>query len=248
MTASSVSSVLILGATSDMARAIARRYGQAGARLCLAARSIEDLAADAQDLRLRYGVEVSLAAFDVLATSDHGRMLDGLGELPDTVVCAVGLLGDQAASASDFAVADTVLRTNFNGPASILGEVANRMERRGSGTIIGISSVAGDRGRASNYLYGSAKAGFTAFLSGLRNRLSKKGVRVVTVKPGFCRTRMTAGMDLPARLTAEPSQVAEAIFQAQAKGRDVIYVLPIWRLIMLIIRHIPEFVFKRLSL
>jgi short-subunit dehydrogenase len=122
------------------------------------------------------------------------------------------------------------------------------MEERGYGTIIAISSVAGDRGRAKNYIYGSAKAGFTAFLSGLRNRLAKKGVRIITVKPGFVNTSMTAGMILPKALTAEPQEVARAVFNAMARGKDVVYVRKIWRPIMIIICAIPERVFKKLDI
>lgn len=248
MTAVSSGSVLILGAASDMGRAIARRYAEAGRALILAARSPERLEADAADLRLRFKADVRMAAFDALDTAGHAAFLDGLGALPDTVVCVVGLLGDQAESQRDVDAARRVIDTNLTGPASILGETANRMEARGSGTIIGVSSVAGERGRASNYVYGAAKAGLTAFLSGLRNRLSKAGVQVITVKPGFVRTRMTEGMPLPGALTAEPDEVARAVLAAEAKGRDVIYVRPVWRLIMLVIRTLPETVFKRTKL
>ena len=157
-------------------------------------------------------------------------------------------MGDQAAAEADPQAADLIMRSNYNGPALALNEVALRMQRRGSGQIIGISSVGGDRGRASNYVYGSAKAGFTAFLSGLRNRLARTGVRVMTVKPGFVNTRMTAGMKLPKRLTAEATEVATAVLRAQKAGRDVIYVRPIWRPIMLIIRGLPEPIFKRSKL
>ena len=111
-----------------------------------------------------------------------------------------------------------------------------------------MSPVAGDRGRASNYCYGAAKAGFTTYLSGLRNRLAGKGVHVVAVKPGFVRTRMTQGMKLPPALTAEPDEVAATIVRAEARRSNIVYVRPVWRLIMLVIRHIPETVFKRLSL
>ena len=168
--------------------------------------------------------------------------------MPATVIVVVGLLGDQASASAEMRTAETVMLTNYVAPALFLGEVANRMERRGSGTIIGISSVAGDRGRASNYTYGSAKAGFTAFLSGLRNRLAKTGIHVVTVRPGFVDTKMTAGMKLPPLLTAKPDALGEAVFAAEQKTRDDIYVKPIWRLIMLIIRTIPERIFKKLSL
>ncbi|MDE3123332.1 MAG: SDR family NAD(P)-dependent oxidoreductase, partial [Paracoccaceae bacterium] len=141
-----------------------------------------------------------------------------------------------------------VMRTNFEGPAAILAAFANRFEARRSGTIVGISSVAGERGRATNYIYGSAKAGFTAFLSGLRNRLAGKGVHVVTVLPGFVATRMTAGMDLPAKLTAQPSEVGRAVLRAVKTRRNVIYVRPIWQVIMAVIRNIPEGVFKGMKI
>jgi short-subunit dehydrogenase len=141
-----------------------------------------------------------------------------------------------------------VIRSNFEGPAMALAELANRFEARGSGVLVGISSVAGERGRASNYVYGAAKAGFTAYLSGLRNRLAKRGVHVVTVLPGFVATRMTEGMDLPARLTAQPGEVAEAVLRAVERRRDVIYVRPVWRVVMGIIRAMPEPVFKRTTL
>jgi hypothetical protein len=122
------------------------------------------------------------------------------------------------------------------------------MERRGSGTIVGVSSVAGDRGRATNYVYGSAKAGFTAFLSGLRNRLAAAGVHVVTVKPGFVATRMTEGMKLPPALTAAPDEVARAVLTAVRQRRDTIYVRRIWWPMMVVIRLIPERIFKRMKL
>lgn len=242
------SSILILGARSDMARACAQRFAGEGYDIQLAARDPETLQPDAQDLRVRHGVTVSLHAFDALDSAGFPEFLDGLPVLPSVVLCAVGAMGVQADSQDDPAKAAAVLRANFEGPALILGLIANRFEARDSGTIIGISSVAGDRGRASNYVYGAAKAGFTAFLSGLRNRLSKGKVRVITVKPGFVATKMTEGMDLPARLTAQPDAVADAIWNALKKGKDVIYVKGLWRIIMTIIRLLPEAVFKKTSL
>lgn len=248
MTAASPGSVLILGAASDIGRALAHRYAEHGRAVILAARDPDRLEADAADLAIRWNVPVRLEAFDALDTAGHAAFLDRLDALPDSVVCVVGLLGNQGESQRNFNAAHRVLDSNLTGPASILGEVANRMEARGTGTIIGISSVAGERGRASNYVYGAAKAGLTAFLSGLRNRLSVSGVRVITVKPGFVRTRMTEGMALPGPLTATPDEVARAVWAAEAKGRDVIYVRPIWCLIMLIIRLLPEALFKRTKL
>lgn len=240
--------VLILGARSDIGLAVARRFAAEGNPIILAARNAETLADAKADLVLRHSIEVTLAEFDVLDTASHAAFLDGLGPLPVVAVSAIGLMGEQTISEHDTQAAALVIRSNFEGPAAILGEIANRMEARGNGAIVGISSVAGDRGRATNYIYGSAKAGFTAWLSGLRNRLAKKGVHVVTVLPGFVDTKMTEGMDLPAKLTAQPDEVAEAIHRAVIRKRNVIYVKPVWQLVMAIIRNIPEPVFKRLKL
>lgn len=240
--------VLILGARSDIAVAVAHRFAKAGYDIQLAARNAESLDAARSDIELRYQVTATLHDFDGLDTASHAGFLEDLRELPGIAVCAVGYLGEQAESEQDAKAATQVIRSNFEGPASILAELANRFEQRGSGTLVGISSVAGERGRATNYVYGAAKAGFTAFLSGLRNRLAKKGVHVVTVLPGFVATKMTDGLDLPARLTAQPDEVAETVFKAVQKRRDIIYVKPIWRFIMMIIRNIPERIFKRMKI
>lgn len=240
--------VLILGGRSDMGLAIAHRFAEGGHPVWLAARAPESLEVDRGDIALRHGVEVRLLPFDVLDTAGHAAFIAGLPALPQVVVCAVGLLGDQKVSERDADAASLVMRSNFEGPALILGAFANAFEARGSGTLVGIGSVAGERGRASNYVYGAAKAGFAAFLSGLRNRLAARGVHVVTVLPGFVATRMTEGMNLPERLTAQPAEVAEAVLHAVARKRNLIRVRPVWTLIMAIIRAIPEPVFKRLKL
>jgi len=240
--------VLILGARSDIAMALAHRFAKAEYDIQLAARNAESLEASRCDIELRYKVTVTLHEFDALDITSHKGFLEDLAELPSIAVCAVGYMGEQAQSERDAKAATRVLRSNFEGPASILAELANKFAQRGSGTLVGISSVAGERGRATNYVYGSAKAGLTAFLSGLRNRLAKKGVHVVTVLPGFVATQMTDGMDLPARLTAEPDEVADAVFKAVRKQKSIIYVKPIWRLIMVIIRNIPERIFKRMKI
>lgn len=237
-------SVLVVGARSDIGLAVARRFASAGYDVQLAARNAGQLDADAADIAIRHHVQATTHELDVLDLDSFGRFVETLPTLPDVAVCAVGLLGDQSVSQADMAVASTVMRSNFEGPALLTGLLADRFVARGSGTLVGISSVAGDRGRASNYIYGSAKAGYTAFLSGLRNRLSGQNVHVLTVLPGFVRTRMTEGMPLPPRLTTTPQRTADTIFQAVLKQRDVIYVKPIWRLIMGIIRALPECVFK----
>jgi decaprenylphospho-beta-D-erythro-pentofuranosid-2-ulose 2-reductase len=240
--------ILVLGARSDIGRAIAHRFAKEGHAILLAARNAETLAADAQDLKLRYpvGDRVETIGFDV--TRPVKELLDRLPPSVEigAVVCVVGDMGDQAESEVDPDLATKVMMTNYVGPANVMGALVKRMAA--NGVMIGISSVAGDRGRATNYVYGSAKAGFTAFLSGLRNRLAKTGIHVMTVKPGFVNTRMTAGMKLPPRLTAEPAQVAEDVYQGFVKRRDVVYTKPIWRLVMTIICAIPEGIFKKLKL
>ena len=240
--------VLILGARSDIARATARAFAAIGHPVQLAARDADSLAADQADLQTRSGVAVTLHDFDALDADGFDAFVDALPELPQIVVSAVGLMGEQTENEDSIAAARAVLRSNFEGPALMLGVLANRFATRGSGTIVGISSVAGDRGRASNYVYGAAKAGFTAFLSGLRNRLAGQGVHVVTVLPGFVNTAMTAGMETPDALTAEPAEVADAIVKAVKKSRNVIYVRRVWWLVMAIIRNIPEAIFKKTSI
>ena len=240
--------VLILGARSDIGKAVAHKFASLGHPVQLAARNVDALTAEKTDMELRHNVSVTLHEFDALALNTHEAFISALPELPRVAVCAVGLMGQQDENERDMEASAKIMRSNYEGPASILASLANRFEKRGSGALVGISSVAGDRGRATNYVYGSAKAGFTAFLSGLRNRLAKHGVHVVTVLPGFVATQMTQGMDLPAKLTAEPSEVAEAIARAVERKKDVIYVRPIWRLIMLIIRNIPERIFKGIKI
>ncbi|AHB88798.1 oxidoreductase short-chain dehydrogenase/reductase family [Thermosynechococcus sp. NK55a] len=240
--------VLILGATSDMGRAIAHQFAAQGYPIQLAARQVSRLEPDKADLEIRYGVAVSIHEFDVLALETHAAFIQQLPEQPAIVICVVGFMPDQKACEQNLSLALEVMRTNYEGPAVILSLFANLFEQRGFGTLVGISSVAGERGRASNYFYGSAKAGFTAFLSGLRHRLAKSGVQVLTVLPGYVKTRMTEGRKLPPQLTAEPKEVANAIFSAIEKKKDVIYVRSTWRWIMAVIRWIPEPLFKRLLL
>jgi decaprenylphospho-beta-D-erythro-pentofuranosid-2-ulose 2-reductase len=243
----SATTVLIVGARSDIAQALAHTYGATGANLILAARNVSTLEPLKSDLILRYAISVVLIEFNLLAPVPEG-LVKRLPLLPDTVVMMAGLLGTQSDSVARPDVADVVMQTNYVAPARLLLAFAAAMESRGNGTIIGVSSVAGDRGRASNYIYGAAKAGLTAFLSGLRASLTHSGVHVLTVKPGFVRTAMTKDMKLPAPITADPEEVADAIVRAARARKNVIYVRPVWRAIMTIIRFLPESVFKRLNL
>jgi decaprenylphospho-beta-D-erythro-pentofuranosid-2-ulose 2-reductase len=238
------SSMLVLGAGSDIGRALAKVAAAAGCALLLATRNSSQLADLREVLRQKHGVQVAIFEFDVLAIDTHGTFLDSLPILPDVVVCLVGRLGDQTLAERCFTEADLILRSNLLGPVSILSVVANRMQRRGHGAIIGVSSVAGDRGRADNYMYGAAKAGLTTFLSGLRQRLGRTPIRVVTIKPGPVRTKMTAGRR--GILMTTPDRIAPALFAACSRARGVVYLPWYWRPIMILICFVPEPLFRRL--
>ncbi|MFL5313115.1 MAG: SDR family oxidoreductase [Myxococcales bacterium] len=238
--------VLVLGATSAIAQQVARLYAVRGAALFLVARNEQRLRAVADDVRVR-GASVETAVADLDDAGRHDALLDRAAPL-DVVFLAHGVLGNPSRDAGRSAgAAEAVLRTDLLGPVSLLTRAAQRLEAQGSGCIVALSSVAGDRGRASNLVYGAAKAGLTAFLSGLRNRLSRAGVRVVTVKPGFVDTPMTD--HLPKNLLyASPARVARDVVRAIETGADVVYTPWWWRFVMLAVRLIPEKLFKRLSL
>jgi short-subunit dehydrogenase len=242
--------VLIIGATSAIAEATARRYAERGARLHLVARNAQRLDAIADDLRVRGAADVTRAVLDVNDLGAHEAVLDGawtgLGNV-DVVLIAHGTLPDQQACEASAETALAEFATNASSTIALLTRIAQRMVPAGRGSIAVISSVAGDRGRASNYLYGSAKAAVSTFLGGLRQRLYKQGIRVVTIKPGFVDTPMTRDFKKGA-LWAQPDAVAAGIVKAIDKERSVAYLPGFWFLIMTIIRVIPEFIFKRLSL
>ena len=238
--------VLILGASSDVGKALAEYYYSNGYGLVLAARNtsvVENYLSEWPDKN-----DVKLLPFDASECNQHKMWFANMGIVPDITICVFGYLGDQEKAIHNWEECNQIITSNFSGAVSILNVVAEVYREKKRGVIAGISSVAGDRGRQSNYLYGSAKAGFTAYLSGLRNSLLPSGVHVLTVKPGFINTKMTARLNLPKLLTAQPAQVAKAVYLGCKNRRNTIYILPIWRLIMLVIRWIPEFIFKRLKL
>jgi len=242
----SMQTVLILGAASDVGQALAKQFYSQGYQLLLAARKTDDIESYLNTWPDKE--RTTCLTFDACDFSNHKNWVNKLPKVPDITICVFGYLGDQLKAMEEWNESERIIDTNFSGVVSILNVIAGVYAKRGSGIIAGISSVAGDRGRQSNYIYGSAKAGFTAYLSGLRNKMFSLGVHVLTVKPGFINTKMTAGLNLPKALTASPDQVAKRIFAGVRSRQNVIYVLPIWFLIMLIIRLIPEFVFKRLKL
>lgn len=242
--------ILIVGATSAMAEACARLWAQRGDQLFLAARNDKQLQTIAADLKTRGAQRVGAQVFDATDFSQHAnllaeatRFMDGL----DTVLIAHGTLSDQERAQTDVNYALGEIATNGTSVVALMSIAGEQLAAQGRGAIAVISSVAGDRGRQSNYVYGSAKALVSAFASGLRQRLAKKGVHVVTIKPGFVDTPMTAHLKKGA-LWAKPDQVARDISQAIDKGRTVVYTPGFWRFIMLIIKHIPEFVFVKISL
>ncbi len=239
---------LIIGAGSDVSKALAKEFAKGGFNLQLAGRNIEDIKKTAADLQIRYGIKVETLYLDVLKFETHKDFFGNLNPKPEVVVAAAGLLGDQKVTEKDQSATLTVINTNFTGIVSLLNEFANWFEEKGSGSIIGISSVAGDRGRMKNYIYGAAKAGFTAYLSGLRQRLSKKGVDVLSVQPGFINTKMLQGIETPKPLTAEPKQVAKLIYNGYKSKKHVIYTPGYWRIIMSVVKFIPERIFVKLDL
>jgi short-subunit dehydrogenase len=239
---------LILGASSSMARAFARAVSEQGAAVFLAGRDMDDLGRMAADCSLRGARLAEAVKFDARKPAGFAAINDRL-TLEDgmlNVAVFTGSMPPQSQVDKDPGLIEGVVADSHVGPATFLQGFVPIMEARGGGTVVGVGSVAGDRGRIGNYVYGSAKAGFATYLAGLRNRLTRAGGHVVTVKPGFTDTGMTWG--LPGMfLVASPDAAARDILKAVAKKRDVIYTPGFWRIIMTIIRSIPERMFKKMS-
>ncbi|QHQ33671.1 SDR family NAD(P)-dependent oxidoreductase [Algicella marina] len=238
----------ILGASSAMARAFGRHLADEGAAIVLLGRDMEDLKRSAEDLHLRGAESVEILAFDLRDSSSFGPALARAAAFDGTVSAAVfaGSMPPQEKVQEEPELFAPMVIDNFTGAAEFLLRLAPEQERRGKGEVVGVSSVAGDRGRFSNYAYGSAKAGFQTFLSGHRNRMARSGIHVMTVKPGFVDTAMTWG--LPGLfLVASPADVAQDIASGLRKKRNVIYTPWFWMGIMTIIRTVPERIFKKLS-
>ena len=250
-TATSPHRVAIFGATSDIATAVARRYAGSGWRALLVGRDQAGLEALAADLKVRGAPEGEL----LLADFADLPLLPALAEAAwstfgglDVVLLAYGAMAEQRDSEREPALATTMLTVNFTSAALLLNALANRFEAQRQGAIAAISSVAGDRGRKSNYVYGAAKAGLQRILEGLRHRLAASGVAVVDIRPGFTLTKMTAHLNGSGPLWATPDKVAADIVRAIEKGQAVCYTPWFWRWIMLIIRSLPRFVFHKTSI
>lgn len=242
--------VLVVGATSAIASALSRELAAAGYGLYLAARDSDELKRLSTDLRVRYRVPVGYSDFDIEDIGAHEQLLHRaaveLGDI-DGVVLAAGMLADSQQMQDDEATAAKILAVNFTAPALLLSRCARALEARRQGFIVGLGSVAGDRGRQSNYTYGAAKGGLALYLQGLRNRLTSSGIHVMTVKPGFVDTAMTYG--LPGLfLVATPRAVAADIMRGIKKRRNTLYTPWFWWIIMSLIKAIPEAFFKRMKL
>lgn len=245
-----MAATVIFGATSAIAVEVARLFAGQQHELVLVARHAEKLQAVADDLTARGAARVETIVSDLSGWEKHEALLQEVAErVPDyhQVLIAHGVLSDQAACERSVSETMKQLDINFLSVVSLVTHIANRFESQKRGVIAVISSVAGDRGRKSNYVYGTAKAGVSAFLQGVRNRLHGSGVRVVTIKPGFVATPMTAHLT-QGPLFASPDKVAKDIERSITSRGDVVYTPWFWRFIMVIIRLIPEPIFKRLSL
>jgi short-subunit dehydrogenase len=241
--------ILILGANSEIAFALARKFAQMDrADLSLASRDTDLLLKKARDLNIRFGVSAKAVYFDALEYKSHRAFYQNLEPKPDGAVLAFGYLGDQYKAQKDVREVRRITETNFFGAASILEIIAADFGQRRSGFIIGISSAAGERGRQCNYIYGAAKGALTIYLSGLRNRLYGKNVQVMSVIPGFVCTKMTQHLNPPNILTANPEEIAMDIYASYKKRKDVVFTKWYWKWIVAVIKLVPERIFKRLNL
>lgn len=241
--------MIVLGSNSEVAQAFVEKVlseGQRFEKIYLLTSNKENTEKFVRHIDVKYVQNSEIIEFDLLKDNDYHRLnhIDS-----DLLFCASGYLGMNTADGLYNDINTTkIIDINYAKLVPLMNYFAQKFEAKRSGTIIGLSSVAGERGRQSNFIYGSAKAGFTAYLSGLRNYLYDKKVNVLSVIPGFMATKMTEGMPLNPKLTASPKQAANCIYKAYKNKKNVVYVLPIWWVIMMIIRNIPEFIFKRLKL
>jgi decaprenylphospho-beta-D-erythro-pentofuranosid-2-ulose 2-reductase len=245
----SVQSVLVLGGTSEIGVATARALAaRRASTVVLAARDPARCSAAVEELRAAGVARVEAVRFDARELGSHEAFVDDVfarfGDI-DLALVAFGVLGDAEVAAADAGAAVDLISTNFTGAASVMTPLARRMVEQGHGTIVVLSSVAGERVRKSNYVYGASKAGIDGFAQGLGDSLFGTGVRVMIVRPGFVKTKMTAGLE-PAPLSTTADAVAEAIVRGLARGSEVVWVPAALRGVMAVLRHLPRRVFRRL--
>jgi len=243
---------LILGANSDIAKSLIYIFAENKLNLILTARNLDQIKTLKSDLEIKFDIKVQNVNFDILNTEGHLSFYKSLDITPDVVVDAIGVLGNQKKAFESFEYSKNIIDSNLTSHISILDIIANDMKDKNSKledkkeySIIGIGSVAGDAGRPDNYTYGAAKAGYSIYLSGLRTFLKKYNIHVLTVKPGVIATKMTADLSFPSLIVAKPEKVAKAIFKAYKKSKAVIYTPKYWKIIMGVIKFLPERVFVK---
>lgn len=245
--------VLILGANSDMGKSIAEIYAKNGYDLTLLSRNLNELNELSNHLNVFKDLNIEVLYFDALDLANINNVLAGIDfDNIEGVISCFGVMfdglemEDSSNELSEKII--TTVNTNYTANIICLEYISKIFERRKYGFIVGISSVAGERGRMSNYIYGSSKSAFNTYLEGLRHKMAKNYVDVLTVKPGFVYTKMTKHLKLPSILTAKPIEVAENVFKAVKSKKSIIYVRPAWKYIMLIIKNIPDFIFHKTKL
>jgi decaprenylphospho-beta-D-erythro-pentofuranosid-2-ulose 2-reductase len=247
----SVQSVLVLGAGSDIALATTRALvRQRANRVVLAARRPDELGDTVAELKGLGAETVEAVSFDANDTASHARFVDDLFKAHDDfdlVLVAFGVLGEQADAEQDSEAALSVIRTNFEGAVSCVIPIANRLKAQGHGNIVVLSTVAGERPRKSNFVYGSSKAGLDAFAQGLGDALLGTGVEVMVVRPGFVKTKMTTGLK-PAPLSTTADDVASNIVEGLRKKSHTVWSPPALRYVMSVLRHLPRPVFRKLNM
>lgn len=240
--------VLIIGGNSDIGRAIATEYARMGYNLFLTYRKPKQIDSFCRNLSNKNSISVIPSYLDVLDFNSHKKFYKRLNPKPIGVITSVGLLDNQSESEKFFDLCLRSINTNYVGLVSLLNIIASHfIDHRTKGFIIGISSVAGERGRSSNYIYGSAKSGFTTYLSGLRSQLNQYDIHVLTVLPGYVVTKMTKDIKLPRLITCSPEFVSKKIIKAQIEKKNVIYIKWFWKYIMYVVKSIPESFFKKLD-
>ncbi len=238
--------ILIFGATSDVAQELATQYVKKGDEVSLLGIDTVSLQPFQSDLQIRYNGKINLIEFDILKSPD--QTLLKLIQNSDVSIMLIGYLGDQDKAEQNEDELLRIINLNYSKVIEVINQIQRIYVTKKQGVIAGISSVAGDRGKQSNYAYGSAKAGLSVYLDGLRNRLYPQGVHVVTIKPGFMATKMTQHMSLPKVLTASPQAAAKQIIQAVRTKKNKVYILPVWRYISLVLQMVPDSIFKKLRM
>lgn len=239
---------LIIGATSDIARELTYFFAQDGFILDLAARNATELERTKADLENRFAVEVQAFYLDIEIKETIDNFIESYNTIPDVVVFAIGYLGNQKLAEINLEEATKITNINYTYQLPLINHFANIFEQQKKGTIIGISSIAGDRGRKTNYYYGASKAALTTHLSGLRQRLSKSNVNVLTVKPGFIKTKMTRHLSVPSIFEGDPKKVAKTMYIGYLKNKSTAITPPIYYFLNIIIKHLPEKIFKFINL